>query len=211
MRAFKTGLVLSGVLSIAGVASAQEPPTPEKEFGNPGTLNIGAATGLDFQYKSTSPPQGSSTSEIGFTVVPQMAYFVIEGLSVGGQAIFSYTKPKDSDGLTVLGIGPTVGYNVWLKPELLSLWPQVGVVYNSASITITSTTPGTNTTTTATASKFSLVAFVPLLIHPVKHFHFGVGPYFSADLSSSVSLSGSSTDGSKDVTLGLRGEIAGWL
>jgi hypothetical protein len=209
MKVARATLAFSCVLSIVGAASAQE--TKEKEFGDPGTLNFGAATGVDFHYKSTSPPQGSSTNEVGFSLLPEIAYFVIEGLSVGGQAMFSYTKPKDGDGLTVIGIGPTVGYNVWVTPGLLSVWPQAGVLYNSASSSITTGIGGTSTTTTATTSKFSLLAFVPLLIHPVKHFHFGVGPYLSADLSSRVSVNGTSTDGDKDLTLGVRGEIAGWL
>jgi hypothetical protein len=60
-----------------------------------------------------------------------------------------------------------------------------------------------------------LAAYVPLLIHPTEHFHFGVGPYFTMDLTSSSSVTtggvSSSGDGSKDTTIGLRGEIAGWL
>ena len=53
--------------------------------------------------------------------------------------------------------------------------------------------------------------FVPLLIHPVKHFHFGVGPYFDIDVSSKESSGNVSVDGDKNMHVGIRAEVAGWL
>jgi len=198
-------------LSTFAAAPAMAAEEGGKEFGNPGVLAIGARTSLNLGWASVSPPQGDSQSAIGFGLSPQAAYFVIEGLSVGGELGFSYTKPSKGDGTTVFSIGPEVGYNAWLVPGTLSIWPQVGVLYSSASESVTSTSGTTSTTLTATTSTFSVVAFVPLLIHPVKHFHFGIGPYFSMDLSSSTSQGGTSADGNKTTALGIRGEIGGWL
>ena len=53
--------------------------------------------------------------------------------------------------------------------------------------------------------------YVPLLIHPVKHFHFGVGPYFNVDLSSKESSGSTSVDGDKNLRVGVAFEVAGWL
>jgi hypothetical protein len=205
------------VLGICSLSRAQEPHAPgapagEREFGNPGVIAVGAGTELHFGYTSISPPQGSSSSVTSFGLRPQAAYFVIEGLSVGGEVLFDYSKAKDSDAETTFGIGPLVGYNVWVSPALLSVWPQAGVTYSSTSTSFTSQNgTGGTTSTSVTNSKFTVNAFVPLLIHPVHHFHFGIGPYFAADLSSSVSGGGQSTDGNKNLSLGLRGEIGGWL
>ena len=48
--------------------------------------------------------------------------------------------------------------------------------------------------------------FVPLLIHPVEHFHIGIGPYLDTDLTSKTE----GEDGVKETTIGIRSEIAGW-
>jgi hypothetical protein len=57
-----------------------------------------------------------------------------------------------------------------------------------------------------TVKKMGIGLFVPLLIHPVEHFHIGIGPFLDTDLTAKA-------DGVNDVketTLGLRMEIAGW-
>ena len=108
----------------------------EREFGNPGVLAIGGATGANFGYTQTTPASGSSTNFINLSIAPDVQYFVIEGLSLGGTIDFSWTKPNSGDSLTTFGIGPTVGYNVWLTPGQLSLWPQATFSFNTESITI---------------------------------------------------------------------------
>ena len=200
------GTLALGMLTAGTAAGADE---GGKEFGNPGVLAFGAKTGLSLGYENVSPPQGSSSSVVTFSLSPQISYFVIEGLSLGGEVLFSYTKPKNRDSTTVIGVGPIVGYNVWLVPGLLSLWPQLEALYTSTSVDVPSAAgslPGGGT-----AKVFSIGAFVPLLIHPVRHFHFGIGPYVTTDLSSTVSVGGTSNDGDKTTSIGLRGEIGGWF
>ena len=209
MKKLALSITVTTLLFSAGSAMAAE--GGEKEFGDQGTLAFGAATGLNFSYTSISPPQGDSTSVIQFSVLPQIQYFVIDGLSVGGELEFAITKPKDSDTLTTFGIGPTVGYNVWLSPGLLSLWPQLEFRYRTEGTTGTTTVGTTTTTISGSRNTITLGAFVPLLIHPVKHFHFGVGPYFDVDLSAKESFNGNSADAAKELTFGIRGEIGGWL
>jgi hypothetical protein len=201
----------SGGASASASASAAPAAAPaaggEKEFGNPGTINVGAATALDFTSSSIKPPSGDSTSNTHFGLEANVSYFVAEGISVGGDVLFAYDKPKDVDATTTWGIGPIVGYNLWLTPGQLSLWPQVELLYKSSSTNITVGT----TSTSATETVMNVGVWVPLLIHPVKHFHFGIGPYFSTDVSSKVSVSGNSADGNKTTNFGIKAEIAGWL
>jgi hypothetical protein len=210
------------VLAIATLATralfAAEPAPPraagaetiggEKEFGDQGVVAFGAATSLNLGYTQTSPPSGPSSNITNISIVPEIQYFVITGLSVGGIVVFDWAKPSTGDSTTTIGIGPTVGYNFWISPGLLSLWPQATFTFNNASTSIPSPTGGTVSGSLTTTN---VGVFVPLLIHPVKHFHFGVGPYFNIDLSSKESAGGTSVDGDKAMNLGIRGEIAGWL
>jgi len=194
-----------------------------REFGDQGVIAVGAATSLDLSYTSTSPPAGSGSNAINVGIEPEVQYFVINGLSLGGVVVFDWTQAKDSTAgssattVTSFGIGPTVGYNVWITPGTLSLWPQAEFLFTDVSVSgsSTTTTTGGITTTSSTPSNsgtvMTLGLFVPLLIHPVKHFHFGVGPYLDVDLSSKVSSGGTTTDGDKNTVFGIKAEIAGWL
>ncbi len=189
------------------------PPEPsaeagEREFGNPGVIAIGGTTSANFGWAQNSPPQGSSTSAIDLNVAPDVQYFVVEGLSVGGTLLFDWAKPNSGDATTTFGIGPTVGYNLWLSPGSLSLWPQVTFLFNTSSRPTGAAAPAPSSESLTT---MTLQAFVPLLIHPVKHFHVGVGPYFSTDLSSKVSAGGNSADFDKLTSVGIRFEVAAWL
>jgi hypothetical protein len=216
-------LVSVAVVSIATSARAQtkEGETPEpagKEFGNPGTVNIGAVTGLDFSYTSISPAKGDSTNALAFSISPELAYFVIEGLSLGVVGEFRYLKVKGTDAITAIGAGPVVGYNIWLSPGKLSLWPQITPILFSSETSSSSSatsTSGTGTTTTTTSSvtetRLSTAIAVPLLIHPAEHFHIGIGPYFRIDFSSKVSGGSTSGDSDKNTSFGIQAEVAGWL
>ncbi len=63
----------------------------------------------------------------------------------------------------------------------------------------------------STDTVMTVGAYVPLLIHPVKHFHFGVRPYLDIDVSAKESTGGQSNDNAKNTVVGIKGEIAGWL
>lgn len=203
----------------------------EKEFGNPGVISISGTvplgtatvnptgggefeigdgpTGFSFESTSTKPPGGgSSVSGMSFTLAPTIDYFVAEGISVGGFIGFGYSKAGEDPNtvkVTTLGIGPRVGYNLWLTPGSLSLWPNVWFGYFNASANVGGNDAGS-------LNKMALGVNVPLLIHPAKHFHFGVGPFFRMDVSSKEKPpSGDSVDGAKTTAFGLMAEIGGWL
>jgi hypothetical protein len=196
----------------AKAAAAAPAAGGEKEFGNPGVIAFGAKTALDFTMSSSKPPTGDATKETHFGITPQIAYFVSVAITVGGDVQFGYTKPDKGDAMTNFGIGPMVGYNLWLTPGQLSLWPQVEFLYSQYKSSTTVTIPPAGPTTmTSTFTKMTLGLFVPVLYHPVKHFHLGVGPFLRMDVSSTAKTDAGSGVGSKDTTFGLMGEIGGWM
>src|SRR5260221_9878487 len=101
-------------LATAAVFCAGSAFAEEKEFGNPGVINFGAETGLNLAYTSTSPPTGSSTNVLDFSISPNVAYFVTEGLTVAGPFLLDYQNPKNVDPTPPTAIGPNAGYNFWL-------------------------------------------------------------------------------------------------
>lgn len=229
MKKLGISIGLAAVMT-ASSALAQEPPAPppprpapptgrveegggEKEFGNPGTIAIGGASNLNFGYVNHSNPGGApSTNDIVLSLLPDVQYFVVEGLSLGGTINFAWDKPNSGDAVTTFGIGPTVGYNLWLSPGSLSLWPQATFLFNNISGTESVTTGTTTVSASASHQVMNVGVFVPLLIHPVKHFHFGIGPYFDIDVSAKTTIgSAPSTDDTKDMHVGIRAEVAGWL
>jgi hypothetical protein len=215
-------------------APAPKPAPATKEFGSAGTVDFGAVTAfghapgiigipsvapiystVGVDHTTKSPPQGDSDNSTVILIAPEVDYFVIDDLSIGGAVLLGIVIPKTGDTATLIGIGPTVGYNIWLSRPSLSLWPRASFVYESlgGNITGTSTTGGTTTTTSQsfTYSKGSIGFYVPLMIHPVQHFHFGIGPYFALDVLSNVKVGSTSSDGDKSTVIGLRAEIGGWL
>jgi hypothetical protein len=196
-------------LLVSSTAMAQE--AKGKEFGDQGVIAIGAATSLDLSFRSTSPPTGNGFNTTQLSIEPEIQYFVIDSLSVGGIAYIDWSRTSGSGNgpspsATTFGIGPTVGYNVWLKAGFLSLWPQAEFLFNDVN-----NSPGAPNTPSTTNTVMTVGLFVPLLIHPVEHFHFGVGPYFDIDVSSKTSAGNQSNDADKDTVFGIKGEIAGWL
>jgi hypothetical protein len=215
---------------VAAAPAGGEAKGGEKEFGNPGVISISGTvpigrasvsatggafdigdgpTGFSFESTSTKPPGGgSSVSGMSFSLAPTIDYFVAEGISVGGFVGFGYTKAGEDPNtvkVTTIGIGPRVGYNLWLTPGQLSLWPNVWFGYFNASANVGGNDAGS-------LNKMALGVNVPLLIHPASHFHFGVGPFFRMDVSSKVKdAAGNSADGDKTTAFGLMAEIGGWL
>jgi len=169
-------------------------------FGGAGQIAISSDLLLSIQAASTKPPGGEATSSTTIVVRPSADYFVIDSLSVGGLVGFGYTKAEASK-LTTWEIGPRVGYGVALA-ETVSLWPKLGLVYRSAT---------SSTTVDATDRMLSLQFVAPILLHLVPHFFVGFGPDFSIDLTSSRTIAGQSSDGSKTTTIGLESVIGGWF
>src|SRR5262249_1826694 len=103
-------------------------------------------------------------------------------------------------------------YNLWLTPEKLSLWPQVSFLYTTFSGSKSVTVGTTTSKADYTLTRQSIMVNVPLLIHPAKHFHFGVGPFVMLDIGANLKAGDAGCRaGRKATPFGLAAEIAGWL
>src|SRR5271166_6652375 len=94
----KVALLTGAALLLVSTTAVAQETKGGREFGDQGVIAIGAATSLDLSYTSTSPPMGpgSSTTHIG--VEPEIQYFVIDSLSVGGIINFDWasTSPPNN-------------------------------------------------------------------------------------------------------------------
>lgn len=197
--------IVGAVVIAGGVAAADDAPA----FGSRGVAEINAGTSLSATYETVRPPKGPSYSNKFFGVTASAAYFVSDGLSIGGLVSLSYSSVASHDMYTggdetSIALGPSVGYNVWLRPQLVSLWPQAAMTYDH-------TTTSYPDFPSATTSAFVVGAIVPLVIHPAPHFFFEVGPAFYTQLSNRYSSGGVSMDEPKTTTIRLFAAIGGWL
>jgi hypothetical protein len=225
------GLIL-GLVTGAGSAAAQYPPAgyppppppggygyptqrPAQVFGGPGTLAISSDFNLGFTGQSVS---NNGPSTWTFTLAPAADYFVIQGLSIGGQVAYahSHSSLTDAAGTSTtndqdtFGIGARIGYNIPIS-DFLSFWPKVGLIFNvvSGNFGGTGTTTGANNGYSGNA--FDVQVYAPLLLHLAPHFFMGLGPGVQTDLTASQSQGGqSSTNPSKTTSYGLYFTIGGW-
>jgi hypothetical protein len=103
--------------------------------------NVGFTTGLS--YRGTT-----------IDIAPELDYFVVPGLSVGGAALFHW----DSGGGTSGGVVPQVGYDLTISGSW-SFWPRVAVPLIAGK-----------------PASASVEISAPFLVHPAQHFFFGFGP-----------------------------------
>jgi hypothetical protein len=180
-------------------------PRPVQTFGGPGTLAISSDMNLGFAGSSTTEGGGSTWT---FILAPAADYFVIQGLSVGGQISYSHihssvggTSPtggSTSIDVDAFGIGPRIGYNIPIG-DLLSFWPKVGLIYTDMA------------TKGGSGSTFDVQLYAPLLLHLAPHFFVGLGPGIQTDLTASQSSAGvSNPNPPKTTSYGLYFTIGGW-
>lgn len=171
-------------------------------FGKAGVINVASDLALSFQHTSFSAPSGASPSSVTtYAIGPAADVFVIDNLSAGAELLFGRELIAGAGDATenTIRIAPRVGYHISFVPQRLGLWPRLEFGYESSKLEVTGTP-------NVTEKKVTLGVFVPLLIHPVEHFHIGIGPFFDTDLSSKEE----DQDGIKETTFGIRTEVAGW-
>jgi hypothetical protein len=233
---------VAGMLTVASSAAAQypypppPPPSPAyaygysrpaQTFGGPGTLAISSDMNLSFEGCSNcaDPTQlalgpannAAHTNGWVFTVAPAADYFVIQGLSIGGQIAYSHGHssvtgvngaPSTSSDANVFGIGARVGYNIPIG-DLFSFWPKVGLVFLTASGSASDSTTAVNDTTSGNV--LDLQIYAPLLLHLAPHFFVGLGPNLQTDLTASASVNSASVPNPpKETSYGLLFTIGGW-
>jgi hypothetical protein len=189
-------------------ASLEGMPESKGAFGKAGQIAISSDFELSFESRSFKAPAGEDPeSQTTITLAPALDYFVIDGLSVGGQIAFTRISQGDSSA-QLIGIGPRVGYNIGLTDNI-SFWPKLGFAYAMISAESEGVDPVTGATTTSdvSGSRMMIGIDAPILFHPAEHFFIGLGPFLSMDLSSKVE----DNDATKETAFGLQSVVGGWF
>jgi hypothetical protein len=175
-------------------------------FGGAGQLAISGDMQFAVQGQSYSAPNGQTSpgSTTSALLAPAGDFFVIQGLSVGGQLAYAHAEfsgAPNSTSADSFGIAPRVGYNIALG-DTFSFWPKVVFGYTTTSFS----------NNAGSQNHVTIGAFAPFLVHPAKHFFLGVGPAVQTDLSASRSpANGPSVDQTKVTTYGVLFVVGGWL
>jgi hypothetical protein len=159
--------------------SAADPSlvTGPEVFGSPGQIVVSSDFDLDLVY---SKPSGADEGSLGLRLAPALMFFVARNVAVGGLIDFQYVD-VDSESLTVVRVGPLVGYNLALGPRT-SLMPTVGLTYQWSRFK--EGVSGGQMTSSSTGT--TLVGKVPLLFHPFTHVFVGLAPYIIYGISGEV-------------------------
>lgn len=164
-------------------------------------------------------------------VTPRLAfdYFVINGLSVGGSIAY-YTYEDDDPTQTTNGtevdqneesgngflFAPRVGYLYMFSP-MIGIWPRAGITYASGTTETNDRTPGPgpDNDTEFNAHVFDLSLEGMLVITPVPHAGFTVGPTVDIPLAGSgeVTIADQSNDLDKVriTSIGIQAGVLVWF
>jgi len=145
----KIAIVLSLVLAALPVR-AQE----ERKFGDPGVV---------------VPSGVLATGSIGgiteIDLQPTLQFFTSPNVAFGISLLYLHLS-NDNASTSAYGVAPSLGYNLRLA-DVLSIFPQVSLPFQVTAAT------GRSDQAVIGAN-----LFVPVLIHPVRHFFIGFGPEF---------------------------------
>jgi hypothetical protein len=173
--------------------------------GRQGQIVIRSDFDLSASYSKTSLPSSAPAgakepdAAIRLQLGPAVDYFVIPGLSVGGQVFLNYGKQGDSSS-TGFGLGPRVGYYINFASGI-GIWPQAAFQYASTKFTVKDAQGNEQSTSGSTSS---VLVSAPLIVEFVDHFFLGIGPYLSLDVSV--------PDGQgKTTTLGIATQVGGYF
>lgn len=154
-------IVLCALLSSSTALAA------DFEFGKEGQIVPNGT--LAISYSKT----GSDSSMVA-VVAPDIAYFIADHLALGLAIEYRVTQATiggvDTGAQTSAAIAPYGAIDLPISP-LLSFWPRAGIEVLS--------TPGDR-------RAVAIVAFAPLLVHPARHFFFGLGPAVNAEVLATV-------------------------
>jgi hypothetical protein len=100
-------------------------------FAKKGVMEVEGGLGFDFSK------QGEADASIAINLGPTFRYFVIDGLSVGGNLTLGYSKQGDSSFTTIYFL-PAAEYNFDLGSRL---YPYAGMMVGLAYMTFSSTDP----------------------------------------------------------------------
>jgi hypothetical protein len=206
MAKFGACLVLSAVLLAAPAAYAQD-------FGKEGQFAIGAERLFGVVHTSVTSEEGDLEATFSHTNIslllsrsnssgggefplgysfPRIAadYFVIDGLSVGGSlGLYTHSgslevefmgesEENDTGSITGFLFEPRVGY-AFMFSEMIGIWPRGGITYLSESAENADNDE-------RSSSALAITLECPLVINPVPHVVFGIGPTLDLGVTGST-------------------------
>lgn len=210
MAKFGACLVLSAVLLAAPAAYAQDfgkegqfAVGAERLFGVVHTSITAEEDGAEatFSHTNISLLLSRSNSTGGGPVggvfplgysFPRVAadYFVIDGLSVGGSLglythsgnveveVMGASEENDTGSVTGFLFQPRVGY-AFMFSEMIGIWPRGGITFLSESAESADNDE-------QSSSALALTIECPLVINPVPHVVFGIGPTLDLGITGST-------------------------
>ncbi len=196
--------------SVGGYSDATGFVLPEETYSgsNLGFLGSGAAT-----------PAGGDNPGINPFAGPRVGidYFITSGISVGGGVSYasgSYTADtsKAEGSVSALGLQLRGGYGLAFSP-LFGLWPRGGL--SLVTMSAKDTPPPPNLQTEVSYTLYDLTVEVPLVISPLDHFGFSVGPVIDVGLGGKMNTkttdpaTGAAADFERNITYVSYGLAAG--
>ena len=209
-----------------------------------GSVTVDASTETD----ATEFVLLGNSDQVGPAGAPRIAFdfFPIDGLSIGGALLYEHhSAENDTTGTatfmgqslaidrtqteidtSVFGIAPRVGYAYMFTPNV-GIWPRGGISYVTSNSeekeTVTDTTGGGGVQTTdteTTINHLSVAIDAMLVLSPVEHVGFGIGPFVEIPLSGDIEVSATQvnpdvqSDGDGDVKVtsyGLSSSLIVWF
>jgi hypothetical protein len=128
--------------------------------------------------------------KIAIDLQPTLQFFTTPNVALGLSLLYVHLS-NDNASTSAYGLAPSLGYALRLG-DVVSIFPQASLPFQVTAAT------GRSDQTFIGAS-----LFVPVLIHPVRHFFIGFGPDFQ--------ISGPTDDPLRTPALIVQTVIGGWL
>ena len=202
-----TGDIAVGAERLFGFASVSA--TATVDAGNGQTAEATESTSSFTLLGQGSPLPAFMLPRVGFDA------FVTEGLSLGGFLLFGTrsskrelggsvqaTRASDGPTETLVVLGPRIGYAAMFS-DTVGLWPRGGITYVSDS--------AEDGVDRASVTMTELTLEALLIVVPVEHVGFTVGPIVEVGLGGETEISGTSGSQKMDTTAGAFGIQAGLL
>jgi hypothetical protein len=173
--------------SRASLTMKQEQPPSDEET----TITSNRFSLLGRTAFSPRVPTPYSTPRFG------VDFFPIDGLSVGGSLTYvsesgetetegpDGSETRDIDPASGFLISPRVGYGIMFT-DVFGIWPRAGVTYFTASEE--NKNNAGQTTSESNINGLALTVEVPLILSPINHVGFTVGPTVDIPLSGSAEM-----------------------
>ncbi len=169
---------------------------------------------------------GLTNVNIDIAQMPRLSFdaFLGPGVSLGGSVMYDYYSlsnktagqaDPDKPSIGVWLISPRIGFAKMFTPQV-GIWPRAGITYVHGSIDSpnTNTATGATTTTSVSVGELFYTMDVNLIIAPVPHVGFTLGPTLDYLLSYSQSQTPTATNPNSNYkahALGIQAGIFAWF